>query len=75
MADTNNCHGCKYLCELKKGPPGEGYCAHVVRSKSYQTSRVENGKLIPSSCARFAGMEHCELYDAGDYDTRFDGGK
>ena len=71
MANTKNCHGCMYLCEDKKGPLGEGYCAHVVRSKTYQTSRVENGKLIQSSCVRHADMERCELYAAGDYNKRF----
>lgn len=66
-----NCHGCKYLLETKKGPAGDGYCAHVVRSASYQTSRVEGKKLLPSSCVRRLNMERCELYAEGDYATRY----
>ena len=71
-----NCHGCKYLCETKRAaktaPPGDGYCAHVVRSAGYIPSREVNGKLMPSSCVRRPDMERCELYDAGDYATRFE---
>lgn len=65
-----NCHGCMHLLETKKGPAGDGYCIHVVRSKSYQTSRQEGGKLVPSSCVRRPDMERCELYAEGDYAKR-----
>ena len=66
-----NCHGCKWLDEIKKGPMGAGYCAYVVRADSYIPSRVENGKLLPSSCVRKSDMERCELYAVGNYATRF----
>lgn len=66
-----NCHGCKHLCETRKGPDGDGYCAHVVRSAGYVSAREVDGKLMPSSCVRRPDMERCELYAAGDYATRF----
>lgn len=66
-----SCHGCKYLDEMQKGQAGDGYCAHVVRSASYQPSREEGGKLLPSSCVRRPDMERCELFAAGDYAARF----
>jgi len=65
-----NCHGCKHLDRYKED--GDGYCSRVVRSKSYQPQRVENGKLMNSSCVRRPDMERCELYAAGDYATRYD---
>ena len=31
---TVNCHGCKWLDEVKTQPKGIGYCCQVVRSKT-----------------------------------------
>ena len=66
---TNNCHGCKWLDRYKQD--GNGYCGHVVRSKSYHGQYVENGRLMPSSCVRRPDMERCELYKAGDWKNRY----
>lgn len=66
-----NCHGCKHLCETKKGPEGDGYCAHVIRSAGYAAAGEAGGKWTPSSCVRRPDMERCELYSAGNYETRF----
>ena len=64
-----NCHGCKWLDRYKED--GNGYCAHVMRSKTYQPSRRTKEMLIPSSCARRPHMERCELYEPGDWKRRF----
>lgn len=53
-----NCHGCKWLDRYKTD--GCGYCCMVVRSKT-QTSKV-----------RTPDMKRCELYEAGDWKTRYD---
>lgn len=53
-----NCHGCKWLDEVKSQPAGSGYCCHVVYSKTQQEK------------ARYSNMERCELYEAGDWKTR-----
>lgn len=54
-----NCHGCKWLDEVKTQPKGNGYCCMVVRSK------------MQSEKARFPHMERCELYEEGDWKTRW----
>lgn len=54
-----NCHGCKWLDEVKSQPKGSGYCCKVVRSKT-QSDKV-----------RRADMERCELYKEGDWKTRW----
>lgn len=54
-----NCHGCKWLDEVKSQPKGSGYCCRVVRSKT------QNQK------ARYSYMERCELYEQGDFATRY----
>lgn len=54
-----NCHGCKWLDEVKSQPKGSGYCCMVVRSKT-QSDKV-----------RRPSMERCELYKAGDWKTRW----
>lgn len=54
-----NCHGCKWLDEVKSQPKGSGYCCMVVRSKT-QSDKV-----------RRPDMECCELYKAGDWKTRW----
>lgn len=53
----DNCHGCKWLDRYKRN--GEGYCCMVARSK---TQRAK---------ARYADMKRCELYAAGDFETRY----
>jgi hypothetical protein len=53
-----NCHGCKWLDEVKTQPKGNGYCCHVVLSKTQKQK------------ARFPHMERCELYEQGDFATR-----
>ena len=54
-----NCHGCKWLDEVKSQPKGSGYCCRVVRNKT------QNKK------ARYSYMERCELYEQGDFATRY----
>ena len=54
-----NCHGCKWLDEVKSQPKGSGYCCRVVRSKT------QNKK------ARYSYMGRCELYEQGDFATRY----
>ena len=54
-----NCHVCKWLDRYKYD--GNGYCCYVVRSKT-QSKR-----------ARFPDMERCELYEKGDWKTRWAG--
>lgn len=56
-----NCHGCKWLDRYKMD--GNGYCCHVVRSKTYS--------LIKSAKVRRPDMERCELYEAGDWAKRW----
>lgn len=56
-----NCHGCKWLDEVKAQDPGNGYCCMVERSKSYK----------PGMRARYSNMERCELYEKGDFATRW----
>ena len=55
----DNCHGCKWLDETR--PAGHGYCCMVARSKT------QNEKV------RRPDMPRCELYEAGDFKTRYDG--
>lgn len=58
-----NCHGCKWLDEVKSQPKGSGYCCHV----EWSTTQSEK--------ARRAHMEQCELYEEGDFATRYQTGK
>lgn len=58
---TVNCHGCKWLDEVKTQPKGSGYCCQVFRSKTQKSK------------ARFSHMERCELYEQGDFKTRYRG--
>lgn len=55
----NNCHGCKWLDEVKNQPKGSGYCCTVVRS------------VTQSSKIRRSYMHRCELYKVGDWATRW----
>ena len=54
-----NCHGCKWLDEVKSQPKGSGYCCKVERSNTQKEK------------ARFSHMERCELYEQGDFATRY----
>ena len=54
-----NCYGCKWL-DFDRTTKGKGYCAMVVRSKS-QSNRC-----------RLPNMDRCELYEAGDWKTRWE---
>lgn len=56
--EMENCHGCKYLDEVKKD--GSGYCCMVVRSKDY----------APGMRVRKSDSCRCELFTAGDFKTR-----
>lgn len=66
-----SCHGCKYLDEVQKGPHGAGYCCQVVLSKAYNTMdcATDCGHRAPS--IRRPQDERCELYEAGDFATRY----
>ena len=58
---VNNCHGCKWLDEYKsKRGSGNGYCCYVVRSKK-QSEKVRRPE-----------MSRCELYEVGDFKTRYE---
>lgn len=54
----DNCHGCKHLDRYKVD--GSGYCAMVVRSKLPERKRC-----------RYPDMVRCELYEKGDFTTRY----
>ena len=56
-----NCHGCKWLDEVKHKPKGEGYCCMVERSKTYK-----RGDKV-----RYTHHERCELFKQGDFKTRY----
>lgn len=57
-----NCAGCKWLDQVKHYAPGEGYCCMVTRSKNYKMG----------DRARYSNMKRCELYEAGDWNTRYE---
>lgn len=40
-------------------------------SGKYPRHNVENGELIPSSSVRTESMERCELYEEGNWETRW----
>ena len=65
-----NCHGCKWLDEVKPYK-GAGYCAHVVRSKHYDTMlcAIDLGHRAPR--IRRAEDGCCELYCPGKFSERF----
>lgn len=66
-----NCHGCKWLDERRKGPPGDGYCCVVQRSAHYHDMdcAIDCGHRAPR--IRRPEDEWCELYEAGDFATRY----
>lgn len=59
-----NCHGCKWLDEVKGMDPGSGYCAEIVRSKEYKPYK---GMKI-----RTADDDRCELYEEGVFEMRIE---
>lgn len=67
-----NCHGCKWLDETYKGPPGTGYCYHVQQSAFYHDMDcvIDCGRRAPE--IRKPENKRCELYEAGDFATRYD---
>lgn len=68
----SNCHGCKWLDETH--PAGSGYCSTVERSKLYDPV-VERKKVTfadPSMKVRRPDRERCELYEPGNFATRFE---
>lgn len=66
-----NCHGCKWLDEVRKAPPGSGYCSMVQRSKNYRfmDCTIDCGCRAPE--IRRPDDERCELYEAGAWATRY----
>ena len=58
MEEKKNCHGCKWLDRYKED--GRGYCCMVARSKTQKVA------------SRRTHMERCELYEAGDFATRYE---
>ena len=59
--DCENCHGCKWLDEVKSQPPGSGYCCQVQRTPGYK----------PGDRVRRPEKGRCELYCPGDFATRY----
>ena len=53
-----NCHGCKWLDRYQQN--GRGYCCMVTRSKTQGEK------------CRKPDMPACELYEAGDFATRYE---
>lgn len=63
----NNCHGCKWLDrDMKLNIDGNGYCCMVERSSQ---------KHEPQCKIRRPDKVHCELYEAGNWATRFQTGR
>lgn len=57
-----NCCGCKWLDRYKKD--GNGYCCMVERSSQKHDVHCK---------IRYPEKERCELYEAGDFATRYEG--
>lgn len=55
-----NCHGCKWLDVVRSQPKGNGYCCMVERSKQEPKKKVRTADTAP-----------CELYEKGDFATRY----
>lgn len=78
-----NCVGCKWLDSTDRR--GSGYCCMVERSRQGQAHRehlsahrdeYELGRVErPSIRKRTPDTVRCELYEAGDYATRYGGGE
>lgn len=57
--EETNCHGCKWLDNVNN--KGEGYCCQVVRSQTYKSGdKVRHQK-----------SKRCELYEEGNFTTRY----
>ena len=54
-----NCHGCKWLDRYKQD--GRGYCSMIERSKKTNKDK-----------RRLPHMSRCELYEKGDFKTRYE---
>lgn len=65
-----NCHGCKWLDEY--GKDGAGYCSMVTHSKNFNTMEctIDCGHRAPR--IRRKEDARCELYEAGDFKTRYE---
>lgn len=60
----NNCHGCKWLDrDMRVNIDGDGYCCNVVRSSQ---------RHDPDCKVRRPNKVRCELYEAGDWATRYE---
>jgi hypothetical protein len=57
-----NCHGCKWLDRYKKD--GNDYCCMVELSSQKHDVYCK---------IRYPEKERCELYEAGDFATRYEG--
>lgn len=76
---ARNCYGCKHLDKYRN--ECNGYCSMVERSEQGKAHRAwlrehreefELGrKETPSIKIRRPDMERCELYEAGDFATRY----
>ena len=74
-----NCHGCMWLDRYKED--GRGYCCMVEESEQGRALRayleahreeyILGRKEEPSVKVRTPDMERCELYEAGDFATRY----
>lgn len=72
MSNDLNCDGCKWLDRVRSKEAGHGYCCHVVRSELWkETRRVAGQDAAPSLKVRRPDMERCELYESGDFATRY----
>lgn len=75
-----NCYGCKWLDRHKQ--EGNGYCYMVERSSQGEAHRVYlrehqeeydlGRKEMQAIKIRKPDMERCELYEAGDWKTRYE---
>lgn len=72
MCDVLNCDGCKWLDRVRSKEAGHGYCCRVVRSELWKETRLVSGPdAAPSPKVRRHDMERCELYESGDFATRY----
>lgn len=57
----DNCARCKWLDHVRTQPAGSGYCCMVVRAKEYKDGDRR----------RYPYKGRCELYQKGDWATRW----
>lgn len=60
---NENCAGCKWLDHVRNEPAGTGYCCMVERASGYK----------PEDRVRYPNKKRCELYEPGDFATRYSG--